>query len=473
MDDWTAADSLAVGDPILDAAPDAVITIEADGTIVAFNSAAERIFAVDRTAAMGRLLGDLIVPEPQRLAHEAGLRRVVEGGTPRIMGRHTRLCAQRADGREIIVELYLTRTSETPPRFTAWIREVSEDEVDRADEADRRALLEAGEELASVGSWEWTPSRGKLLWSDNVYRILGLRLGEVTPDPQIITGLTHPDDRDRVRKEQQLAAASGELRPVTYRIVRPDGEVRHLRTSLTVAERGADGEPYRLVGFVQDLTDRRRARREIAAHVSAAQAMARWTTFDEGAQELLAGLADALDCEAAILWLPVKTELVARLVWRDGTADASVLDDVKPGTRLRRAGDVASRAWRQREAAGTRCGVAVPAVLREDVLALVELRSRTGIELPDPLLRSLTGIGYELGQFLGRRRAELAMPVLTPRELEVLALAAQGLSAREIGERLVIGTATVRTHFENLYPKLAVSERAAAVAAALRLGLIE
>ena len=87
-------------------------------------------------------------------------------------------------------------------------------------------------------------------------------------------------------------------------------------------------------------------------------------------------------------------------------------------------------------------------------------------------MQSLTGIGYELGQFLSRRRGELDVPAITPRETEVLQLAAQGLSARRTAERLVVSPATVRTHFENLYPKLGVRDKASAVAAALRLGLI-
>ena len=63
--------------------------------------------------------------------------------------------------------------------------------------------------------------------------------------------------------------------------------------------------------------------------------------------------------------------------------------------------------------------------------------------------------------------------MLTPRELEVLALAAQGLSARQTAERLIVSPATVRTHFENIYAKLGVSDKASAVASALRQGLID
>jgi hypothetical protein len=46
---------------------------------------------------------------------------------------------------------------------------LSEHEADRAADQEKRALLEAGEQFASVGSWEWTPSQSKLVWSDNGY----------------------------------------------------------------------------------------------------------------------------------------------------------------------------------------------------------------------------------------------------------------------------------------------------------------
>jgi len=71
------------------------------------------------------------------------------------------------------------------------------------------------------------------------------------------------------------------------------------------------------------------------------------------------------------------------------------------------------------------------------------------------------------------REVDAERPVLTEREQEILALVAEGLSAPEIGERLYLSTATVKTHLAHLYDKLGVSDRAAAVATAMRRGLIE
>lgn len=61
---------------------------------------------------------------------------------------------------------------------------------------------------------------------------------------------------------------------------------------------------------------------------------------------------------------------------------------------------------------------------------------------------------------------------LTPREIEVLTLAAYGRSGPEIAEELVLSPATVKTHFSNIHAKLAVPNRTAAVAWALKLGVI-
>jgi two-component system, NarL family, nitrate/nitrite response regulator NarL len=70
------------------------------------------------------------------------------------------------------------------------------------------------------------------------------------------------------------------------------------------------------------------------------------------------------------------------------------------------------------------------------------------------------------------RRSDTTKPRLGGRELEVLRLTADGLSAPEIAEALGIGATTVKTHLQRVYRKLDVSDRAAMVARALRLGLL-
>jgi two-component system nitrate/nitrite response regulator NarL len=79
-----------------------------------------------------------------------------------------------------------------------------------------------------------------------------------------------------------------------------------------------------------------------------------------------------------------------------------------------------------------------------------------------------TGVAGEI-----RLRSRTNGPLMTARERETLVLIAEGMSAPEIGRALHLSTATVKTHLRHIYEKLGVSERAAAVAEAMRRGLLE
>jgi two-component system nitrate/nitrite response regulator NarL len=72
-----------------------------------------------------------------------------------------------------------------------------------------------------------------------------------------------------------------------------------------------------------------------------------------------------------------------------------------------------------------------------------------------------------------RLRAVDERPFLSDRERQILKLVAEGLSAPQIGKQLCLATPTVKTHLHHVYEKLGVAERAAAVAEAMRRGLLE
>ncbi len=96
----------------------------------------------------------------------------------------------------------------------------------------------------------------------------------------------------------------------------------------------------------------------------------------------------------------------------------------------------------------------------------------TSIELTQRLTRLQLAVEDELSTLRGDgRRTGKASP-LTAREAQVIALATTGLSAGEIAGELEISRNTVKTHLSNVYRKLGAPDRAAAVARAIRMGLI-
>jgi two-component system nitrate/nitrite response regulator NarL len=72
-----------------------------------------------------------------------------------------------------------------------------------------------------------------------------------------------------------------------------------------------------------------------------------------------------------------------------------------------------------------------------------------------------------------RNRSRGEATLLSPREAEIIKLIADGLSVPDIAAKLHLAPTTVRTHVQNLYGKLGVSDRAAAVAEAMRRRLVE
>jgi PAS domain S-box-containing protein len=112
-----------------------------------------------------------------------------------------------------------------------------------------------------------------LLWSDNMFRLLGLEPGAITPTPEYVIEQTHPDDRPRVETEIEAARRRGTPPDVTYRVVLPDGRVRVLRGATTAVAEMSDGRPSRLIGSVQDLTDTVEAERKMAESLTLMEAM--------------------------------------------------------------------------------------------------------------------------------------------------------------------------------------------------------
>ncbi|MEY2518727.1 MAG: two-component system, cell cycle sensor histidine kinase and response regulator CckA [Verrucomicrobiota bacterium] len=112
---------------ILESALDAVITMDRDGRIVAFNPAAEKIFGFRRDDAIGKRLVDLIIPKRLREDHNRGLELYLKTGEARMLGRRVEVTALRADGLEFPAEFAVTRIgSHEPPMFTAFIRDIGE-----------------------------------------------------------------------------------------------------------------------------------------------------------------------------------------------------------------------------------------------------------------------------------------------------------------------------------------------------------
>jgi PAS domain S-box-containing protein len=129
---------------MLEAAIDAVITIDHTGVIVEVNAATEQVFGHTPDALVGRELGEVLVPASLRAKHRAGL----AGGSGKLIGRRVETTGLHADGREMPVELTITRIDVPgPPMYTGYVRDITE-RVEREEElrASRARIVAAADE---------------------------------------------------------------------------------------------------------------------------------------------------------------------------------------------------------------------------------------------------------------------------------------------------------------------------------------
>lgn len=132
------------------------------------------------------------------------------------------------------------------------VRQQTQDELTHRE----RQLAEA-QRLASLGSFEWDLRTRRMRWSDELYRIHGLKPNEKPVSMKFFLANVHPDDRKQARRVIAAAVRGRRSFGFDQRIVRADHTIRTVHAEGTVVC-GSNGKPLRLVGFCQDITERRR-----------------------------------------------------------------------------------------------------------------------------------------------------------------------------------------------------------------------
>jgi PAS domain S-box-containing protein len=134
---------------ILEAALDAVISIDRHACVTYVNSAFEDIFGYRADEVIGRELAEAIIPPSLREAHRQGFARYLATGQTRVLDRRIEMTAMRADRSEFPVEIAITRTGLTgDPAFTAYVRDITERQRAEQELMASRARLVAASDAA-------------------------------------------------------------------------------------------------------------------------------------------------------------------------------------------------------------------------------------------------------------------------------------------------------------------------------------
>ena len=118
-----------------------------------------------------------------------------------------------------------------------------------------QASLAKAQEIAHMGNWDWFIVDNELYWSDEIYRIFGLKPQEFGATYEAFLNSVYPDDREHVTSSVNQALDNKKTYSIDHRIILPDGEVRVVHEQAQVFFN--EGAAVRMIGTVQDITSQK------------------------------------------------------------------------------------------------------------------------------------------------------------------------------------------------------------------------
>lgn len=167
----------------------------------------------------------------------------------------------KKDGSAVPVEYSVQPVKNKEQTIGAVIsfQDISERKEIEAALARSQETLERAQAIAHVGSWDWDIVGGSLYWTDEIYRIFGLTPQQFGATYEAFLEYIHPDDRDAVIEAvNQSVADENTPYDIEHRVVRPDG-VERIVNERGKVYRDAKGEPIRMIGTVQDISEQKHA----------------------------------------------------------------------------------------------------------------------------------------------------------------------------------------------------------------------
>jgi PAS domain S-box-containing protein len=231
-----------------------VICIDERGTIEAFNPSAEKLFGYDAEEVVGQNVRCLMTAQDSA-QHDHRISDYLNTGDAKIIGLGREVVGQRKDGSIFPMMLGIGEMEiDGHRKFVGTVHDVTDRRQVEDQLSAQAALLKRAEESAHVGHFRRPLAGAPLYWSDELYRIFGVDQETFIPTRENVFATLHPDDFEEYSQLTDAVAASGGSYEAHNRIIRPDGEIRHIRLDVET-ETAEDGTPVAIFGVVKDVTD--------------------------------------------------------------------------------------------------------------------------------------------------------------------------------------------------------------------------
>ena len=338
----------------------------------------------------------------------------------RKMAKDGEIVHVRETGRAVLID-------DRPMLFLACENVTERRRLEEALRQSQRYLAEA-QRLSHTGSWTNSHIAGRVIhYSDEAFRLFGLDPQRGYP-PQLdeITQLVHPEDRERVVEEWTQSVRNKTEYLLNYRIVLPDGSIRHLQ-SIGHPALDPRGELLEYFGTIMDVTERRRAEKRLLVQTEVTRIMSEAPGLKEAMPKILQVVCESLDWHVSILWQVDRQTNVLRFqnLWRAPSVGTAAFEAATWRTTFTPGNDLPGRVWARggpacirdvahdaefsRAAAAAQAGIrgafAFPILLGNEVLGVIENLTRDLWQPDGDLVALMCNIGSQIGQFSKRASA--------------------------------------------------------------------
>lgn len=324
---------------IIDTALNAVVTMDASGMVTSWNKQAETVFGWSSDEAIGQRMSELIIPPPQRMSHENGLRHFLATGEGPLLQRRIEVNSFRRDGVEFPVELEVIPLKVGDDWvFSAFVRDITESR--RAQEKLRQSELNLRQMTETIPEmlWSATPDGAIDYCNTRFLDYTGVAADEIMGDGW--TRLIHPDDVDAAAREWAACVAGGTPYRVEVRAIHASGNTHRWCVMNALPLLDKDGCILKWHGTVVDMHDWKQAQETLRhtqaelANLSQVMTMAQLTAAiaHEVNQPLSGIVTNASTCLRMLNADPPNVEgarETARRTIRDGNRAADVISRLR------------------------------------------------------------------------------------------------------------------------------------------------
>lgn len=235
---------------LVELSSDAILTINHDRVITRFNGAAEELYGWRASEVLGKPAG-LLVPVDDHPVQYAFVDRVLAGESVEAF----EIARTMRDGRQVIMSMAgspIVDVYGDVLEACMIIRDITEEVNARLRLVEQQHLLESSQAAGRIGSWAIDRLTGRMDWSAEQYRLVGRDPGLGPATLEQLLEFVHPEDRESARQ----AFTGTDNFTFEARLVADPQHVRILRVRGEYIARD-DGEPGRLLGITQDVTEER------------------------------------------------------------------------------------------------------------------------------------------------------------------------------------------------------------------------